>query len=49
MITLQSFQCLNSGYTLRASESTPVGTPVGTVVATDSDGGINGTVRTLLI
>ena len=34
-----------SGYTLRIAEGTLVGTPVGTVVATDNDGGVNGTVR----
>ena len=33
------------GYVRSVSESAPVGTPVGTVVATDNDGGLNGTVR----
>ena len=32
------------GYVRSVSESATVGTPVGTVVATDSDGGLNGTV-----
>lgn len=33
------------GYTLSVSENAQVGTPVGTVVATDNDGGLNGTVE----
>ena len=33
-----------NGYLLSVSEAAPVGTPVGTVVATDNDGGLNGTV-----
>ena len=32
------------GYVLSVSESAPVDTPVGTIVATDNDGGLNGTV-----
>lgn len=36
------------GYTLTVAEGTPVNIPVGTVVATDNDGGINGTVSMLL-
>ena len=32
------------GYDRSVSERAPVGTPVGTVVATDRDGGLNGTV-----
>ena len=34
------------GYVRSVSESATVGTPVGTVVATDNDGGLNGTVST---
>ena len=37
------------GYVRSVSESAPVGTPVGTVVATDNDGGLNGTVRPSLL
>lgn len=33
-----------SGYMLSVSENAPLGTPVGTIVATDIDGGLNGTV-----
>lgn len=33
------------GYVLSVSEAAPVDTPVGTIVATDNDGGLNGTVR----
>lgn len=33
-----------NGYLLSVSEAALVGTPVGTVVATDNDGGLNGTV-----
>ena len=33
-----------ASYDLSVSESAPIGTPVGTLVATDNDGGINGTV-----
>ena len=32
------------GYIQSVSEAAPVGTPVGTIVATDNDGGLNGTV-----
>lgn len=37
------------GYIRSVSESATVGTPVGTVVATDNDGGLNGTVRLFLL
>lgn len=33
-----------TGYTFSVPEATPVNDPVGTVVATDVDGGLNGTV-----
>ena len=36
------------GYPLSVSEVAPMGTPVGTVVATDNDGGLNGTVSSFL-
>lgn len=37
------------GYIRSVSESATVGTPVGTVVATDNDGGFNGTVSNIII
>ena len=37
------------GYVRSVSESATVGTPVGTVVATDNDGGLNGTVSNIVI